>query len=152
MAILVNCHFQTDDTKVKREVIQFYDIRKHNLDALGKALSTHRWGAVYADNDIRSGYSIFLKTLHHFIQLHIPLKTVTMRDTDSWFVTPLTKSLLRKRSRLRHQGKIQAANDLSNKINKIIKETRRSVFNDSSSKNTTKMWQCIRKAKPRTVK
>ena len=48
MAILVNCHFQTDDTKVKRKVIQFYDIRKHNLDALGKALSTHRWGAVYA--------------------------------------------------------------------------------------------------------
>ena len=63
-------------------------------------------------------YSLFLVTVHYFIDTCIPTKTVTLGPRDPDFVTPLVKSLLCKRRKLRRQGKDVEADALAAKINR----------------------------------
>ena len=54
----------------------------------------------------------------------VPVKYVTIRPRDPPFITPLVKTLLSKRRRLRKSGRIDEANVLAERINLIISETR----------------------------
>jgi len=68
-----------------------------------------------------------------------------MRDTDPWFVTPLIKSVLRKRNKFRRRGDIKTADALSVKVNELISGVRKSCFSNIDRADSKKLWKTIDK-------
>ena len=89
-------------------------------------------------------YDIFVQIIKGLITKCIPFKKVTVRDSDPWFVTPLVKSLLRKRNYLYHRGRTAQADTLSQKIGRIVAEVRSDKFSNIDSKDSNKLWQMIK--------
>ena len=60
-------------------------------------------------------------------------------------MTPLVKSLLRKRNCLFHRGRVDRAELLSIKIGKIMNAIRAERFSKIDPRDTDKLWQRISK-------
>ena len=103
--------------KTDRRQFQFYDIRRCYLDKLACAVNDCDWSCVTdaADIDIDEAYSLFLANVQQLIQQTIPCYKVTLTKTTPPHITPLVKSLLRRRNKLTRKGRIEAANELSTK-------------------------------------
>ena len=109
-------------------------------------LSRYNWGAVLkAENNIDVKYNLFHEIITKLIEMCIPTRTITMRKTEPWFITPLIKSLLRKRNKLNRRGQVQLAADLSTKIGRLIMDVKRKTFNGIDRTDTRKIWQTINK-------
>jgi len=80
-------------------------------------LGTFDWSPVVASDCVTTMYKWFLQIVRNLIAVCIPTKTVTIGPSDPDFVTPLVKSLLVKRRKLRKQGKNEVADELAAKIN-----------------------------------
>ena len=63
---------------------------------------------------------MFLHSVRSAIDRCIPIKVIRRGKRDPDYITPLVKSLLRKRSKLRKHGHIVEASALAEKINHII--------------------------------
>ena len=112
---------------------------------LRETLAAYNWGAVYAaGNDIDVAYENFLLIVKSLIKMCIPFKTITVRESDPWFVTPLVKSLLRQRNYLYHWGQVAKADTLSLKIGKIINAVRSDRFSNVDVRDSKKLWQMIK--------
>ena len=107
-----------------RKVIKFFDIREHNVICLSNALERYNWNGILLDNDVSSAYTNLTNVLHWFISQFVPVKQVTITDNCPSFVTPLIKSLLRKRNKLMRKNKLEKAVALGEKIGKLISEHR----------------------------
>ena len=113
---------------------------------LRETLAAYNWNAVLAEGiEVDAAYDNFVSILKGLIKICIPFKTVTIRDRDPWFVTPLVKSLLRKRNCLYHRGRVDRAELLSIKIGKIINAIRAERFSKIDPRDTNKLWQMISK-------
>jgi len=73
-------------------------------------------------------YSQCLQTVRDSIAVCIPVKTVTIGPRDPDFVTPLVKSLLVKRRKLRKQGRKEAADELAGKINNLLRRNNKYIY------------------------
>ena len=62
-----------------------------------------------------------------------------MRDSEPWFVTPLIKTLLRRRNSLYHRGRPQKAQELSTKITKLISEVKASTLTNVDAGDSRKL-------------
>jgi hypothetical protein len=94
------------------------------LESLQNNLRNYSWNHITLD-DVRSvdeKYNDLVTCLHWHINACIPLKTVTLKDGRPTYVTPLIKSLLRKRNKLMRRSKITEANALTLKIGRLIAE------------------------------
>jgi hypothetical protein len=130
-----------------RKTVFFPDIREPNLNLLRHALAAHNWGAIYAaEPDVNACFDAFNETVTKMIEHHIPKKQITMRSSEPWFITPLIKSLLRKRNQLKRKGRIIQADTISLKLNKLIAEVRTSCFSDIDPSNSRKLWKTVDKA------
>ena len=90
----------------KRQKIAFYDLRAPNINSLRYNVATHDWSMCLQAVDIQYAYDIFLLTVHMLIAKTVPVKYVTIGPRDPPFVTPLLKTLLNKRRRLRKIGEL----------------------------------------------
>ena len=134
-AVLVNCSPMDDGAEVEnkpgRITTSFPDIRAQHVAVLRETLAAYNWNAVLAEGiEVDVAYDTFVSILKGLIKLCIPFKTVTIRDRDPWFVTPLVKSLLRKRNCLFHRGRVDRAELLSIKIGKITNAIRAERFSN----------------------
>jgi hypothetical protein len=111
-AILVNCGnaccdarpslSQSSEVKI---VHYFYDIREQHMEKLFSAINNFDWHNIQnADQDIDTTYSLFANTCRSLINQHIPLRKVTVGRKDPHFISPLVKTLLRKRNKLMHKS------------------------------------------------
>ena len=98
----------------------FFHIREHNVICLSNALERYNWNGILLDNDVSSAYTNLTNVLHWFISQFVPVKQVTITDNCPSFVTPLIKSLLRKRNKLMRKNKLEKAVALGEKIGKMI--------------------------------
>ena len=89
-------------------------------------------------------YSLFLAAVRYFIDTCIPTKTVTLGPRDPHFVTPLVKSLLCKRRKLRRQGKDVEADALAAKINHLICDYRKTRLTRLSEAGPKELWEVSR--------
>ena len=80
---------------------------------------------VLLSENVNVMYSLFLEVVRLCIEKCIPTKSVTFGPRDPNFVTPLVKSLLGKRRKLRRKGKTKKADELAVKINGLICEYRK---------------------------
>ena len=91
-------HLQSEPTW--KRVIKFYDVRQPNTDNLNQALCTYNWSHLTIDRDIGSVCNAFRIVIEWHINMFVPHKQVTLSSNTPSFVTPLIKSLLRKRNKL----------------------------------------------------
>ena len=147
-AVLANCSAEMGHSAAKmtcRKTVSFPDSRAQHIAVLREALASYNWGAVHADgNDVDAAYNNLVRIIKELIKKCIPFKTVTVRDTDPWFVTPLVKSLLRRRNYLYHHGRINKADALSLKIGRIIDEVRSNKFSNVDVKDSKQLWHMIK--------
>ena len=130
----------------KRQKIAFYDLRAPNINSLRYNVATYDWTMCLQAADIQSAYDIFLRTVHMLIAKTVPVKYVTVGPRDPPFVTPLVKTLLNKRRRLRKNGRIDEANVLAERINLLIRETRSKQLAKLSDASPKQLWASVRRA------
>ncbi|MFZ2538516.1 MAG: reverse transcriptase family protein [Oscillospiraceae bacterium] len=146
-AVLANCIDEVISPVTlssDRTEIFFPDVREQFVNALRVGLQDYNWAAVYNIDDIDMKYNVFMQIIDGMIKLYIPFKKVTKRQSDPWFVTPLIKSLLRRRNCLYHRGQINNAEILGTKINKLIAEVRSNSFAKVEPGDSGKLWKMIR--------
>jgi hypothetical protein len=131
-------------TMKPRRRVRFFDTREQYVIALAKGLHEYNWNSVLLDDNVNSAYESFLKILWWHINKFIPLKTVTICDGCPEHITPVIKSLLRKRNRLRRHGKVEDADSLTVKIGKMIAENRSASLVRVESRDTKKLWSAVK--------
>ena len=75
--------------------------------------------------NVTAMYSLFLEVVRLCIEKCIHTKSVSLGPRDPHFVTPLVKSLLGKRRKLRRKGTTKEADKLDVKIKGLICEYRK---------------------------
>ena len=100
-------------------------------------------------NDVEFIYLHFVDIVLHILSECVPAKTVVLGPKDPQYVTPLVKMLLKRRNRLRRQGRHDEANvDDAQKINNLITTSRSSSLNKlSSAAGTKEMWAAVNKTR-----
>jgi len=107
---VIFCSVSADCDLTNRRQFQFYDIRQRYLDKLACAFHEYDWPCITGAADIDNTYNKFLADVHRLIQETIPCHKVTLTQSTPPHITPLLKSLLRRRNKLRRRGRIEAAN------------------------------------------
>jgi len=90
--------------------------------------------------DIDFAYDKFVETVHCIIDETIPCRKITVTESTPPHITPLVKSLLRKRNALMRKGKIDRGNEISVKIGS---EFRSSQLSSISHNDTKKLWSAV---------
>jgi hypothetical protein len=129
-----------------REVVKlssFFDIREHNIICLSSALESYNCNGISLDSDISSDYTNLTNVLHWFISQFIPVKQVTITDNCPPFVTPLIKSLLRKRNKLLRKNKLDKAVALNEKIGQLILERRSELLSQIDFRSSKELWASV---------
>ena len=95
-AVTANLYNLVEPAAQGRKSVKFSDIRQPHIQSLRDTLSRYNWGAVLkAENNMDVKYNLFHEIITKLIEMCIPTRTITMRKTEPWFITPLIKSLLR---------------------------------------------------------
>jgi hypothetical protein len=126
-----------------RRVIKFYDVREQHIMCLSKALMEHNWNGILLDDNVSSSYDSLTTTLHQFINQFIPIRQVTITEGCPTFITPLIKSLLRKRNHFMRKGQLDKANNLSVKVGKLISEHRSNILSGVDYKSSKELWASV---------
>ena len=88
-----------------------YDLHSHNIDLLRYCIGTFDWSTVFLCQNLQAKYDILLYSIRSAINSCIPSKVIRRGKGDPDYITPLVKSLLRKRSKLLKYGHIEEANE-----------------------------------------
>ena len=127
-----------------RRKVTIYDTREHNIDRLRYELGTFDWSLITSLRGIDDMYSAFLTVLKAQLDACIPRKNVTLSIKDPFYITPLVKSLLVKRNRLRRRGKLVEADILAQKINVTIADIKRKQFVKMTNCNSKELWNAVK--------
>lgn len=127
---------------VKRKSV-VYDLRPHCIDFLRYRLGTYDWGSVIDMDNLDEMYCAFLQVILNSITECIPSKTVTLKSTDPYYITPYVKRLLIKRNRLRKYGKQEEADSMADKINSVISKLQQNRLASLSEANSSELWRAV---------
>ena len=72
---------------------------------------------------------------------------VRLGPRDPEFMTPVIKGMLRKRTQLMKKGRLDEANSLAEKINKLIQATIGKRLANISSSKPKDLWKMVNKSK-----
>ena len=129
--------------KRQRNKILLADRREHNINFLRYCLGLYDWKPLLYCSDIQIVYDNFLAVIEYFLSVCIPVHVVRIGFKDPDYVTPLIRTLLNKRNRMRKQGNVAAADDLAARINVMIADNLRHRLNKVASANVSDMWNAI---------
>lgn len=73
-----------------------------------------------------------------------PVKTITIKDKDPPFMTPVIKHLLRRRNKLFRQGRAEAATALAVRINSLMTSRNTRMF-ERTKRGSRELWNCVNK-------
>ena len=141
----ISCSASNDRYLAGRCQTQFYDTRQCYVDKLARrAFHECDWSSVTGAAEIDDAYNTFLAIVHRLIQQTIPCRKVTLTKYTPPYITPLVKSLLRRRNKLRRKGRIEAANKLSTKIGKLIADFRATQLQRLNSTDIRRLWATVK--------
>jgi hypothetical protein len=89
-------------------------------------------------------YIKFLEVVKSQVAICIPSKDVAIGPKDPEFVTPLVKSLLVKRNRMRRRGRTEEADSLAARINNIIANVRSCRFAKLTNATSKELWEAVK--------
>jgi hypothetical protein len=101
------------------------------------------WSPLLQCFSIQLLYTRFLAVSKYLISTSIPSKTVTQWTRDPEYITPLVKSLLRKRYKLRRRGRVAEADALAQKINELIANVRSKRLSHLNNVSTKVLWKSV---------
>ena len=127
-----------------RRKYSVYDTRAPNIDRLRFALGTYDWSYIYDYESFDEMYSEFLTVIKETVQCCVPCKTVSIGTKEAYYITPVVKSLLKKRNGLRRQGRLEEADAIAIKINNLISEQQRKRLINSNKCNSKEMWKSVK--------
>ena len=127
-----------------RTRFQVYDLRPHNIDYLRYVIGTFDWSFLYDIDDVDNMYCQFVDTVKALINNCIPFKTVRIRSNEPYYITPLVKSLLDKRNRLRRTGRIHEADVVAETVNKMIVSLQAKRLSDLSTATPKELWNAVK--------
>ena len=142
----INDGFQTSTPykNRRRKTVTVYDLRQSNIDKLRFYLGTYDWSSFVACNSVATIYTWFLYVVREIISFCVPTKNIKVGPRDPDFVTPLVKSLLIKRRKLRIHGRSEAADKLAEKNNGIIVEYRKERLVHLERASPKQLWSAVR--------
>jgi len=143
-ALIVNSALPVAAYHKIRNVVTFPDIRQHHMIRLATAIREQDWSCITAEVDINIVYSTFVDRIKSLIATYIPMKRITVTNNTPSYITPLVRSLLRRRNKLMRRGKVSDATELSGKIGQIIIKHRQDELSNISHKDTKKLWSKVR--------
>jgi len=144
LAVVVKGLHSAPFSKLKRTCVKLYDLREHNLNFLRISVANFNWSPLFESTDIDEIYSIFLQSMHALIEHCIPVKNVRLGPRDPPFVTPLIKSLLKKRLYLRKHGRIREADDLAVHIDELIRDIRSKQLAGMTHSSNRELWNAVK--------
>ena len=127
-----------------RRKFPVYDTRAPNIDRLRFALGTYDWSYVYEYETFDEMYSEFLNVIQEIIHRCVPCKTVSIGSNEPYYITPVVKSLLKQRNKLRRQGRSSEADAVAERINKLISEQQRKKLVNVNKCNPKEMWNSVK--------
>ena len=95
-------------------------------------------------SDIELVYNEFVSRVKHLISNCVPCRHVTLGPKDQKYISPLIKSLLHQRYRLRRRGRLNEANELAVRINTLITENRRTSLNKLVDAGPRELWAAVK--------
>ena len=95
--------------------------------------------------DANEAFDDFYKVVHWHLETYIPAQSVVMKAKDPAFITPSIKVLLRRRNKLRKLGRIEQADAIATKINKMIDYNRKQLLVNAECQDTAKLWSMLRR-------
>ena len=107
-----------------RTIVHLWNYTPTAASLLRQALSHYNWNGLIAAIECRSDfidavYNDYTDIVKWHLNETVPICNVSMRERDPSYVTPRIKLLLRKRNKLRRAGKIEHADCISAKINRL---------------------------------
>jgi hypothetical protein len=108
-----------DERSNTHKTVHVYDFREQHINALRAAIAGTDFDALVNGNYV-DNYAYIVQYILQLVRQTVPCNMITIKAKDPPFVTPLIKLLLKRRYRLRKAGKIELANNLSEKINSLI--------------------------------
>lgn len=120
-----------------------FDVRAPNLIELQTSLARYNWNILMCDTNVDSVYSDFVKIVNFYISQHIPSRRVNLGKNAPKYITPLVKTLLRRRNRLLRAGKCEIAGELSGKIGKLISDNRANSLAGLTCRDTKSLWKTV---------
>ena len=121
-------------------------MRSHNIDFLRYTIAEYDWSFMLSSTDLSVKYNMFISSLNNILQSTVPCKTVRIKDKDPDFITPLIKSLLGKRNRLRRRGHAEQADKLATRINHLICSERSKRLTHMAEASAKELWSAVRKS------
>ena len=149
--LIVNSKAEKSDSvrTSPRHRVQVLDYNPLSAGLLRQALARYNWKCICEAIDAKSEsidtiYNDFVCVVKWHINNIVPVRNVSMRDRDPTYVTPRIKLLLRKRNRLRRADKIESADHIAIKINKLIARNRSVALTDAKDTDTKQLWALLK--------
>lgn len=130
-----------------------YDFNPLYVSTLRLQLASINWFKISTGQHptLDQYYSDFVKVISSAVDHCIPRKTITLRKGDPSFVTPLVKSLLTKRCKLRMQGRLIEANNINEQINALINNNNKTTFSNLVDASPKRLWASVNKNAPKSL-
>ena len=152
-ALIVNSRIDCNAAKQRtlRRRVQVLNYNPVAANLFLQTLARYNWNCICAAIDCKTGtidsiYNDFVQVVKWHVNITISIRTVAMGDRDPAYITPRIKLLLRKRNRLRRAGKVEQADGIAVKINKIIQRSRSTTLSGAKDSDTRQLWALLRRA------
>jgi len=89
--------------------------------------------------------SEILRYLHDLLNHFYPQRTITVTSREPGFITPVLKTMLRRKIRLMRAGRIENADALAHRIRRIIERRNSVLFRHTAKADATDMWRKVRR-------
>ena len=90
-------------------------------------------------------FNDFINIVKWHLNVNVPVRNVSMRERDPSYVTSRIKLLLRKRNKFRRAGKIEHADCIAVKINRLIANNSSTVLAGAHNADIKQLWALLKK-------
>lgn len=95
--------------------------------------------------DVQTQFNNFYDTALYLLDTFYPQRTVTLTSRDPSYITPIIKSMLRRKNRLMRKGRVEEATALALRIGKAITQaTKHHLSNIGENADSRQLWSCVR--------
>ena len=143
---LVYMAYAIKKPKFKKKTVTRRDFRNFSEDAFKNDMAVAPWGNVLAVNEyeVDDQVTIIENIFNEIIEKHAPLKTFTIKQAPSPWMTPSIKNLMNLRDREKSKFNITKRSEtwnnfvvLRNKVNHAIRKSKKKTFNDEINSKIT---------------
>ena len=103
---------------------------------------TSMWDFITVSPTPADAFDAFYTFISAVYDTFFPVKSITIREKEPPFMTPVIKHLLRRRNKLFQQGRTEAASALSERINNLITRRNTLMF-EKTKRGSRELWSCV---------